>query len=360
MSGLVDCFSGIEDPRGRNSVYRLGDLIVLMVAASLCGAATASDMAMFAHYRQAEMNQLVSYRTAPSHDTFSRLLRILDPQGFAKAFGIFAEAFGEALKAEGIRPAQQVVALDGKALRRAYERGMSHHPPLMVSAFAADARLCLAAQSVDRNPQAADNEIEAALRVVELLDLTGKIITADALHCHHRMAEAVTSGKGDYVLALKGNRPDWLAAAEERFERPGKRSAKDMAHAHDRHEWRKAEVIVADHALTAGHKSFIRITSARNSEDPTMRYFIASRLFDPRQALAITRSHWQIENGLHWILDVQMNEDSIRARKDNAPANFAISSASPETSFRQQTSQTSPSAIASSAASGKTDSSSTP
>jgi predicted transposase YbfD/YdcC len=328
MSGLSGCFSEVKDPRGPNCVYRLGDMLVLMVAASLCGAVSASDMALFAALRKPVLNRLVPYQRAPSHDTFSRLLRLLDPHAFAKAFAVFAEAFAKALAAQGITPQATVVALDGKALRRAYERGLAHHPPLVVSAFAAEAKLCLAAQAVGE-----DNEIETALKVVELLDVAGKIVTADALHCHHRMAEAVCAKKGDYVLALKDNRHQWFAEAIRHFkpgmdkpqtDRKRKSSAKQLAHAHDRYEWRKAEVIAAEKPLTQGHTTFIRITSQRNREEPCVRYFMASRLFSAKQALAIVRSHWQIENNLHWVLDVHLAEDTIRARKDNAPANIAM------------------------------------
>lgn len=320
MSGLSDCFSNLEDPRAGNCRYRLGDLIMLMVAASLCGEVTAHDMAMFARYRKPLLNRIIAYGRAPSHDTFSRLLRLLDPKAFAKVFGVFAEAFSKALKEQNIKPSKTVVAIDGKAMRRAYEKGLAHHPPLVVSAFASDMGLCLAAQAVG-----GENEIEAALKVVELLDLTGKIITADALHCHHAMAEAVVAKKADYVLALKRNRPDWFAEATRHFDsKPGKTSAKEMAKSHDRFEWRKAEVIAADQPLTQGHAAFIRITSARNSEEPVTRLYMASKLFTAKDALAIVRAHWQVENNLHWMLDVHLGEDTIRARKDNAPANIAM------------------------------------
>jgi predicted transposase YbfD/YdcC len=320
MSGLVDCFSDLEDPRAGNCRYRLGDLIVLMVAASLCGETTANDMALFARYRKPLLSRIIPYCRAPSHDTFSRLLRLLDPKCFAKAFAIFAGAFAKALAEQNIKPAKTVVALDGKALRRSYEKGLAYHPPLVVSAFASDVRLCLAAEAVGDA-----NEIEAALKVVELLDLTGKIITADALHCHHRMAKAVTAKKADYVLALKGNRADWLAEAERQFAtKSGKKSTKDLAKAHDRFEWRKACVIAAEAPLTEGHVAFIRITSARNSEEPFTRYYMASKHFAPKDALAIVRAHWQIENNLHWMLDVHLGEDNNRARKDNAPTNVAM------------------------------------
>jgi hypothetical protein len=176
--------------------------MVMMVAASLCGATTATEFALFAENRKSALSQLIDYDSAPSHDTFSRLLRLMDPEAFARAFAVFAAGFAQAL-AEMEIGAGHVVALDGKTLRRAYERGQAASPPLTVSAFAAEARLCLTAAT----PNSEENEIEAAIKVVDLLDLTDKIVTADALHCHRRMAQAIVDRGGNYVLALKGNRP---------------------------------------------------------------------------------------------------------------------------------------------------------
>ena len=143
------------------------------------------------------------------------------------------------------------------------------------------------------------------------------------------MTEAVIRRKAYYVLALKANRPDWLASAEQHFAYPpnksfGKSSTKDLALAHGRYEWRKAEVVPAQAPLTQGHAAYIRITSKRGADQPATRYYMASRIFPAKQALAIVRSHWQIENNLHWMLDVHLGEDTARARKDNAPANIAM------------------------------------
>lgn len=156
------------------------------------------------------LGRLIDYTAAPSHDTFSRLLRLMDPRAFEQAFAVFAAGFARALGAacgtvSGTDGLGEIVALDGKALRRAYEQGQQASPPLTVSAFATRTRLCLAAAS----PTTAENEIEAALKVIDLIDLTDKIVTADALHCHRRMAEAVIGRDADYVLALKGNRRHW-------------------------------------------------------------------------------------------------------------------------------------------------------
>lgn len=318
MSAFDACFGDLADPRAGNASYRLSDLMVVMVAASLCGATTATEFALFADTRQAVLARLVRYRRPPSHDTFSRVLRLLKPAALEQAFGVFAQAFAQA----ATRTGREVVALDGKALRRAYERGQAAQPPIMVSAFAAGLRLCLAASA----PKPGENEIEAALRVVDMIDLTGRIITADALHCHHRMAQAVVDQGGDYLLALKGNRRSWLVAARAAFAAApaGLAAACSQDRLHDRHEVRSAQVIAAPTALTVGHAAFVRIIASRDGARPATRFFLASTLLEPADALAMARSHWQIENALHWVLDVHLNEDAGRARKDNAPANQAL------------------------------------
>lgn len=291
----------------------------MMVAASLCGATTATEFALFAENRKAALSRLIDYNSAPSHDTFSRLLRLMDPDAFARAFAAFAAGFSQALAETGNR-AGEVVALDGKALRRAYERGCANSPPLTVSAFATEVRLCLAAAT----PTTDENEIEAALKVVELIDLTDKIVTADALHCHRRMAQAILDRGGNYVLALKGNRRHWQQKARQVLSQSDPATAEHSQVSHGRNEWRQAEVVPAGNPLMPGHAAILRITSKRGDAKPLMRLFMASTLLTPKQALAMTRAHWQIENGLHWMLDVHLNEDLSRARKDNAPANLAI------------------------------------
>ena len=201
ISRLESYFGALPDPRAGNATHRLGDLIVIMIAASLCGASKATEFSLFARERKQALSRLIDYEAVPSHDTFSRLLRLLDPEAFGRAFAAFAAGFA--------RACQDVISLDGKALRRAYEKGLAASPPLAVSAFAAQTRLCLAAAS----PGDGENEVEAALKVIDLLDLAGTMVTADALHCHKRMAQAVTGRRGDYLLALKGNRRHWVAQA---------------------------------------------------------------------------------------------------------------------------------------------------
>ena len=315
MSGVA-LFSGLVDPRAENVRHRLGDLLVMMVAASLCGAVRATEMALFAAERREALSRLISYDEAPSHDTFSRILRLLPADRLSDALIRLAQQIGLAVAAEG-GPA--VVALDGKALRRAYECGLAASPPLTVTAFATQTRLCLAAHLP--GPEA--NEVEAALRVVDMLDLKGQVVTADALHCHRRMAEAITARAGDYLLTLKGNRGSWHAEAVATFADQGPPDLQSQQTAHGRHEERSVWVRPAVKPLMTAHRAFVRITTQRGNDDPLTRHFMASRAFTAETALAIARAHWQIENALHWMLDVHLDEDAIRARKDHAPANTA-------------------------------------
>ncbi len=191
---------------------------------------------------------------------------------------------------------------------------------MLVSAFAANSRLCLGACAV----QPGKGEVDAALHMVALLDLTGRIVTSDALHCTHEMARAICARGGDYVLTLKGNRPDWLDQAKQHFNGAGVQSARVRLAEHGRTLHYHCATVLAAKALTKGHAAFGRVTCHRGAAAPQTRYFLMSLPLDPQQLLHISKSHWAIENNLHWVLDVHLNEDSNRARKDHAPANAGI------------------------------------
>ena len=137
-------------------------------------------------------------------------------------------------------------------------------------------------------------------------------------------AKAVIDKGGDYLLALKGNRRHWMHSANRHLTALVAASAEQTDTSHGRNEWRKAEVVAATEPSMPGHKAFVRITSRRDRAEPLTRLFMASTLLSPNQALDRARKHWQIENNLHWMLDVHLNEDLSRTRKDNAPANTAL------------------------------------
>jgi predicted transposase YbfD/YdcC len=261
----------------------------------------------------------------PSHDTFSRVFRLIKPEAFEKAFRRFISVFAKVNKLA----LTGVVAVDGKALRGAFERGRRSTPLHMVNVWAVEARMCLAQRKAPGR-----NESVGALETLAMLDLQGCIVTADALHCHRGFAAMVLDRGGDYVLALKNNQSKLFAAAGRRFARSGARSTAERIEpsTHDRREVRRATV-VRDAGFGAedgfpGVRALGRITSRRRSHDkpaepPLVRYFLLSKYVSAKRLLAIVRSHWGIENKLHWVLDVIMNEDRNRARRDHAPENLA-------------------------------------
>jgi len=206
MDRFAECFEDLPDPRADNALHDLTELLFIALMATLCGATSCTDMALFARLKAYLWQDMLELKHGlPSHDTFSRVFRMLDPQAFETAFRRFMEAFAKGAK---IARPKGVIALDGKALRRGYERGKSHMPPVMVTAWAAQTRMALANVLAPNN-----NEAAGALQLLELLQLKGCVVTADALHCHRGMAKAIVARSGDYVLAVKDNQPALLADA---------------------------------------------------------------------------------------------------------------------------------------------------
>lgn len=319
MERFSQCFSKLPDPRAGNALHDLTEILFIALLATLCGAQTCSDMALFAKTKTALLRTvLVLAHGVPSHDTFSRVFRLLDPQAFDSAFRQFMQTFAENV--------QGVVALDGKALRRAYDSGKSHMPPIMVTAWGAQTRMALANVLAEGN-----NEAAAALQLIGLLTLKGCVVTADALHCHRAMAAAIVEQGGDYAIAVKDNRHALLLdakAAVATATRQGASATVTVDDRHGRHETRVA--VVAAAGATAerhefpGLQAVAKITSKRNGDKIVEPYFLLSRQWRPAEMLRIVRSHWSIENSLHWPLDVLLDEDLARSRKDNAPANLAV------------------------------------
>lgn len=324
MERFGEIFADLPDPRAANALHDLRELLFIALLATLCGATSCSDMALFARMKFYLLEPILELKHGlPSHDTFSRVFRMIDPPAFERSFRAFMKAFAAAAKIE--RP-RGVVALDGKALRRGYERGKSHMPPVMVTAWASQTRMALA------NVLAPDNnEVAGAMQLIEFLQLKGCVVTADALHCHRRMAEVIVERGGDYVLAVKANQPALLRDAEAAIsaaERKGRKAATTTDAGHGRKEKRTAIVALAA-AMAEKHdfpglKAVARIVSTRGTDKPVERYFLMSQRFNRQQVLQIVRDHWGIENRLHWPLDVVLDEDLARNRKDNGPANLAV------------------------------------
>jgi predicted transposase YbfD/YdcC len=320
-------FRTLQDPRAENARHDLLEILFIALAAMLCGAVSCSDMEEFGEAKEEVLRLVLRLEHGvPSHDTFSRVFRLLSPQAFEAAFRRFMAAFATAngLKLTG------VVAVDGKAVRGAYERGGQASPLQLVNVFAVEARMALAQRKAPGR-----NETAGALEVLDLLCLEGCIVTADALHCHRAFASSVLKRGGDYVLAIKGNRGPLFKVVAQQFARSGKRRNADEIEpsGHDRREARRA-TIMRNASLAAAHDfpgvvAVGRITSrrrerGRRSDPPLVRHYLLSKYMSPKQFLRVTRSHWGIENQLHWALDVHFAEDANRTRKDNAPENLAI------------------------------------
>jgi predicted transposase YbfD/YdcC len=318
MRGFSDYFEGIGDPRARNARHDLLELMFVALAAVLCGAEDCTDMAEFAEAKLEVLREVVKLEHGPpSHDTFSRVFRLLQPEPFEAAFAKFTAAFAGALTG--------VVAIDGKALRGAYERGRKATPLHLVNVWAAQTRLVIGQRLAPGR-----NEVLGAQQALALLRLDGCIVTADALHCRADTAKAILDAGADYALALKANQPTLLAQAQALIETadPATEAISGPAKAHDRIESRAAIVVEAKGMDFPGLAAVARVETRRTigskSEPVLVRFYLLSTRLSAEQMLEVARTHWTIENQLHWVLDVIFDEDRVRSRKDNAPQNLAL------------------------------------
>ena len=318
MEEFSTYFGELGDPRAGNARHNLLELIFVALAAVLCGGEDCTDMAEFARAKLDVLRQVIDLEHGPpSHDTFSRVFRMLDPEPFEAAFARFTAAFAGAL--EG------VVAIDGKALRGAYERGSKTTPLHLVNVWAAEKRLVIGQRLAPGR-----NEAAGALEVLKLLRLDGCIVTADALHCRPDTAQAILDCGADYALALKENRPKLLAQAKELILAVDQTDTATIRSgpAHDRTESRHAIVVPAENLDFPGIVAVGQVETRRRvagqDEPSIMRWFVLSRHLSAKQLIDVARTHWTIENQLHWVLDVAFEEDAARSRKDNAPQNLAL------------------------------------
>src|SRR5215467_9194962 len=203
MQLFLTAFESVPDPRAENSRHDLIEILLIAFLAVLCGAQHCSEMAAFGRAKLKFLKRFLKLKHGiPSHDTFSTVFRMLDPKALDAAFGRLTATLIAALAKGG------VIAIDGKSLKGAFEKGEKSSPRMMVSAYATGMRLTLATVAAkDRN------EVDAALEVIGLIDLKGRIVTADALHCNRRMVETIIEKGGDYCIALKGNQDSLLSDA---------------------------------------------------------------------------------------------------------------------------------------------------
>jgi len=319
------CWEGLEDPRSGNAaLHDFHELLMIALCCVLCGGQGAVDMAVFAEAKEPFLRGFLCLANGlPSHDTFSRLFRNLDPDQFRDSFQRFMAQFSEQL--------QGVVAIDGKVLRRSFDRASGKTALHMVSAWGSEQRMVLAQVATD----AKSNEITAVPKLLRLLSLRGTIVTADALNCQRAIAEQIVEQKGDYALALKGNQGtlfDDVVLLLDDPELKASTAVPVVEADHGRIETRTATVSTEIDWLQKQHqwpglKAIGKVVRVRETADKTATetaYYLLSRVLSPERFNQVIRQHWSIENSLHWRLDVVMNEDQDRTRMGNGPHNLAV------------------------------------
>lgn len=316
----TSCFDNLPDPRGSNVRYPLNEVLFIALCAVISGAEDCSDMALFARSKADFLGRFLSLpHGTPSHDTFSRVFRYLDPRAFHERFLTFMSDF--AAKVEG------VVAVDGKSLRRAYDHVDGQSPLHLVNVWAAEQRLVLGQLSVDKK----SNEIQAVPELLEWLSLSDVTITADAMHCQRSLSEQIVEANGQYVLAVKGNQKTLFDDIRFMMAHEADTTAVTDS-GHGRIETRSATVITDLDWLQEGHQwpglsAVGRVTRRRDLADEVTEesaYYLLSEAMTPERMIDVTRQHWAIENSLHWVLDVTFKEDENRTRRDYGAENLAL------------------------------------
>jgi predicted transposase YbfD/YdcC len=324
---FIDAFQKVTDPREFNSQHDLTEMLFVALTAVMCGAKSCTDIAQFGRSKLDLLRQFIALEHGvPSHDTFSRVFRRLDPKQFNAAFVRFMAAFGERARLDAPKG---VVALDGKSLRGAYDKGSAHMPKLVASVFACDTFVTLSQAVAETG-----GERHAAIEALKLLSLEGCVVTGDALHCNRPMTQAVRERGGDYAFAIKANQSklelQTKAALDAAADDPKIPVHETRDQAHGRLEIRRAFVV--PFAQSPGKTGLVdlhavaRLEAWRTVDGKTthkVRHYALSRVMPPEELMTTVRNHWRIENNLHWVLDVRFREDEARNRKDHGPANLA-------------------------------------
>jgi len=333
-ASLVKHFEGLADPRtGNAKAHIFLEILIIAILAVICGADGWSDVELFGKTKHAWLKTFLKLpKGIPSHDTFGRVFARIKPEEFQKCFITWVQAV-ERLTAG------QVVAVDGKKLRHSYDQGAGKAAIYMVSAWATENQLLLGQTTVAEK----SNEITAIPELLRLLDISGCIVTIDAIGTQTEICETIIEGGGDYLLAVKENQGHLFEDIQCLFDvdvalgmKYAQYSyAKSVNKGHGRIEIRECWATDREEHLSLlrkrqqwkGLKSVIRIVSQRQigkKIEVQTRYFISSLPADAKRILKAKRSHWKIENQVHWVLDIAFREDESRVRQDHAAENLAV------------------------------------
>lgn len=327
---FISHFSTLKDPRiNRKKLYPLMEILFVALCGTVCGAESWRDFVLFGKEKIDFLKRYFPFENGvPSKDTFARLFAVLDPDAFKTCFIEWVKSLQDNLK--------DIIAIDGKTLCNSIDE-LNNVPAIhMVSAFAASARLVLAQQKTDDK----SNEITAIPLLLDLLSIKGSTVTIDAMGCQRAIAEKIQEKEADYVLSLKGNQgslnDDVRLFLETEAAKNGPSAIEDIYEetdkGHGRIETRKCVVTdkidwLEQKPQWKGLKTIAMIEETRQTGDKisTERRFFISSLPPVAELIAMAvRAHWQVENALHWTLDVVFNEDNSRVRKKNAGHNMAL------------------------------------
>ena len=329
---LAECFSELVDPRSEQArLHDLVDILCLAVLAVIAGAEGWEDIEEFGKQKRPWLQRFLRLPNGiPSHDTISRVFRLLRPEAFQEGFLRWISSLHGEL---GLK----LVAIDGKTLRRSHDRRGMKSALHAVCAWSVANHVMLGQQSVDEK----SNEITAIPELLAWLDLAGAVVTIDAMGCQKEIAAEIVDGGGDYVLAVKENQPKLHAAIQQHFDElhemdfaAGDCRRRQTNHkGHGRVEQRfyyqsplpeSLRPFAGDWRELATIGQVISITERDGQECSEVRYYISSLPLGVKRFAEAVRGHWGIENSLHWVLDVVFDEDHSRIRKGHGPDNFAL------------------------------------
>jgi predicted transposase YbfD/YdcC len=330
---LLHHFQDLDDPRsGRTRLHPLLDLIGLTLCAVVSGADSWTDVEDYGRQKQAWLETFLGLPNGiPSHDTLGRVFAALDPAAFRDCFLAWMHAVVGASRG-------RLIAVDGKALRGSLDAAKGRSALHLVSAWASENHLLLGQRAVD----AKSNEITAIPELLKLLDLTGALVTIDAIGCQRAITERIIGGGADYVLAVKENQPTLYADVQQLFLRGladdfaglDHRASRTVERGHGRDEERHYHLVAVPDELARRHADFAGLRTVgmvfrvrrAGAGEPTCEtsFYISSLPLRVKAFARAARGHWAVENQLHWVLDVAFREDASRVRKDHGPENLGL------------------------------------